>query len=616
MDILYFIKILNNMEKDSKKAKRMTKKQREEATVNDLANKIYEEIIGAGDPIPKTDSEVKDEVDAEEAKRQAELEAEIDYKHRFYDVSSDRSGNLKIEIDVVGVLDILHDLGYCRYDNPDGTIEYVRIQDCKIMRVLSTAKIIDDFEDYVVSLPDRKVHRILHYDREGDPIWSDDIITGDKLRRKLFKNIGYYFSALQRLRPDIPITTMHDTPNNKYLFFNNGFVRIGLKDYKFYPYSALSDLSAETGEENGQYVWEHDIINRDFNINTTEGDFAKFCKYICGITEHNNSKESIDRFLSLRSILGYLLHDNYECNLKTILFIDVNKNNPQKPMGGTGKGILGKALRAIINRDINVDKKYIAVGGKGFDPKFDRRYSEGDITTKLIHIEDIANNFDFNNFFNDVTDGALFRKAGENESHHMCKTMLSSNVPIDTSSTSNKRRLVIFELDNYFTATRTPQDVFGKRFFESKWTVVDWSQFDNFMVNCCCCYMWNKDEVEADGKTIRGIIEPPLINYKQQLLQSKLTKEFIDWFEEQISEAVLNMRTTEFIKTDLFDAFVKKYPEYYSREKYARAFSRWCRFYLETMEIPSGEKRSTKDLFILYPPLGDSKIDYIGTVVY
>ena len=64
------------MEKNEKKTKRMTKKQRLEAQAQYVADKVVEEELGKGDPIPKTDSELQTEADAEKAKRQAEIEAE------------------------------------------------------------------------------------------------------------------------------------------------------------------------------------------------------------------------------------------------------------------------------------------------------------------------------------------------------------------------------------------------------------------------------------------------------------------------------------------------------------------------------------------------------------
>lgn len=580
----------------------MTRKQRQEAMAAEISERINEEIdnIVAPDAAQITEK-------ADEAQADAEEQARIDYLHRFYNpVYKSKWDSWELEISLVGINDILKHLGFFRYDFPEGGSTYVHIENNIISQVDSQNTIVDAFWAYIHKLPDRTVQKMV-----GDD-WLEKTITSDMIEEKMTKQIGYYFSALSRLIPDDPIRILEDTRLNKYISFNNGIVRVWKGGWKFYPYSQMSDIALDTNEDNGQYVWRRNVLDRDF-IETTEiGDYEKFCKYICGWDKDREEKTDTycNRFKALRSIIGYLMHNNFECTAKSILFIDVNKDHMGQPAGGTGKGLIGKGLCAMINRHQEIDVRYLSVGGKGFNPTFDRRYSQGDNTTQLVHIEDISDDFNFRDFFNDVTDGAEFRKCGENTNRHMIKTMLSSNVPLDISAPSCKRRLIVFELDNYFGTRRTPIDVFGHSFFKSEWTKKDWAEFDNFMIRCCFLYMGTKDEKRADGR-VTEIIEPPLINYKQQLLNSKLSEDFIKWFKDKIDTAVYSMKYVEYVKTTLFDEFVKKYQEYDNRQKYARAFTKWCKFYLYTMEIPSGEKRSTQDLLILYPPNNDKNIDYI-----
>lgn len=170
--------------------------------------------------------------------------------------------------------------------------------------------------------------------------------------------------------------------------------------------------------------------------------------------------------------------------------------------------------------------------------------------------------------------------------------------------------MVVFELDNFFNENKTPQDLFGKRFFESQWDRIDWYRFDIFMVGCCLQYMKDKDAVGADGKVI-GIRQPPLLNYQNTLLYSKVNEDFIVWFEDKISDALKFQTERFYSKKGLYEEFSKKYSEFADERRYKRAFAGWCKFYLQTMQIPSGEKRSTEDLLILYPQKGDPKISYI-----
>lgn len=579
-------------------------------------------------------------------------EYKVEQLHRFYtyelaiDKETGEAKIKKIDLDNYAIIDILRELGFSRYDQPNGSFEYVKIKNNIITLLREPQIIVDAFEDYVINLPSRKVRTrlaatVVRVDKEQNIKYLQEAyveITAQMLLQKVYKNIMYYFSStLPRLRPAEPIRLLEDTKESKYIFYNNCVVRVSNKQIMTIGYDELDMLRDAYGEDNGTYIWSNNILDRDFPISCVDtncksslqgnSDFEIFIDCICGLSNGyieadsyrisnykvstGSTEESVipyKRKHALQNIFGYLMHNNYECNLKSVMFIDMNKDNIGKPAGGTGKGIIGKALSMMLNRTEN-DSKYIAPPGKNFDPEDERRYSEGDITTQLIHIEDIKSTFQFEGFFNDVTDGAVFRKMYQDKTKHKVKIMLSSNQPLDLSAPSCKRRMVVFELDNFFNENKTPQDLFGKRFFESQWNANDWAMFDIFMVECCYIYMKEKDTVGSDGKVI-GLRQPPLLNYTNTLLYSKLSEDFIVWFADKIAD-VLKFKTERcFSKKVLFEEFAKKYTEYQDERRYKRAFAGWCKFYLQTMQIPSGEKRSTEDLLILYPKT-DPRISYI-----
>ena len=584
-----------------------------------------------------------------------EEEDKVKHLHRFYTVElvSDKiTGKKKIkkiELDNFAIINVLRDLGFYRYDQPNGTFEYVKIENNIITLLRDPQVIIDAFEDYVREIPtlyyrtDDAPEVVVKDEEKGIKYIKESYveITGEILLQRIYKNIMYYFSStLPRLRPTEPIRLLEDTKDSKYLFYNNCIVRVSKDSIQTIDYDEIDTVvNGIFMEDNGTYIWSTNILNRDFPIgyishdgvkkHNYDSDFEIFIDCICGLsnglieekegkTIHHRSHRvtttgesgiiPYKRKQALCNIFGYLMHNNYECNMKSVMFIDMNKDNMGKAAGGTGKGIIGKALSQMLNRSEN-DSKYIAVAGKNFDPEDERRYSEGDITTQLIHIEDIKSSFRFEGFFNDVTDGAVFRKMYQDKTRHRVKLMLSSNQPIDISAPSCKRRMVVFELDNFFNENKTPQDIFGKRFFESQWNKIDWGMFDAFMIRCCYEYMREKDTVGADGKVI-GLRQPPLLNYTNTLLYSKLNEDFIAWFENKIAEANQFMVEKCYSKKGLYTEFSEKYTEFQDERRYKRAFAQWCKFYLQTKQIPSAEKRSTEDLLILFPN-PDPKITYI-----
>lgn len=625
------------------------KYQREDATEHTVEQVQFEETP-TGEVEVKT-TKVQWQTVMLDLYKSEDEEKRVKHLHRFYsietilDKQTEEYKLKKINLDNYAIVDVLRELGFCRYDQPNGSFEYVKITDNIVTLIRDQQMIVDAFEDYVRKLPN------LYYETDGDDIlvrFDKDThteykkpahitITSEMLLQKVYKNIMYYFSStLPRLRPDKPIRLLQDTKDSKYLFYNNCVVRISKDGIDTWQYDNLDTMMSCYMEDNGIYIWSNNILDRDFPTTYVNedgdsslkgtSDFEIFVDCICGLgvgiydldglrytqyiqcPSENDLKVPFLRKQSLQNIFGYLMHNNYECNLRSIMFIDMNKENIGKPAGGTGKGIIGKALSHMMNRTEN-DSKYIAPPGKNFDPEDERRYSEGDITTQLIHIEDIKKGFYFEAFFNDVTDGATFRKMYQDKTKHRVKIMLSSNQAIDLSAPSCKRRMVVFELDNFFNENKTPQDLFGKRFFESQWDRLDWYRFDIFMAQCCLQYMKDKDAIGADGKVI-GIRQPPLLNYQNILLHSKLSEDFIKWFETKIEEALRFQTERFYSKNGLFEEFTKKYSEFADERKYKRAFSGWCKFYLQTMQIPSGEKRSTEDLLILYPK-PDPKISYI-----
>ena len=309
--------------------------------------------------------------------------------HDFYELERDKRDKLTVRLDKLKIMRKIKSMGYYRYDTPDGGSQFVKIDDGRIS--LSTPDWIKDaFEDYVKALPTRE-----------DKIVTDDTeretkITAEFLLSKLYQNIQNYLSEemFKRLRPDQPIELLKDDRAKKYLFFKNTAVVVSADGVQNIPYTSMQDFNG--------YVWDNGILEHDFLYTPVEGDFEHFVNDIC-----TNDPQ---RKLSLMSMLGYLMHDYYICDNRAVLLTDASNDEIGVNAGRTGKGLLGKALSQMLNKNTNIDKRYCAINGKDIDLKKDTRYSLADISTQLIHIEDISKHVDFEDLFNDITDGAIIRK--------------------------------------------------------------------------------------------------------------------------------------------------------------------------------------------------------------
>lgn len=497
---------------------------------------------------------------------------EIEAMHDFYTVEFDYSkGQIKdIKLDRLKIINLLRKLGFFRYDMPDGTHCFVHIKERKISLTNET-NIIDAFEDYILDLPTK----IFHFSIKDGEV--EKSVTGKMIQNVFYRNINAYFSqTMERLRPHDKIVIQQDTKTQKYFYFNNTAVEVSKQGIETIPYKRLDGN-----------IWKSSIIPRDFSYTETKGDFETFCEDIC-----SNDPE---RKKSLMSLLGYLMHDFYEYNLKAILFTDVNKGDAAIDAGRTGKGLIGKAIDQMLNRNRS-DTKYCAIPAKGLDLRNNTRYALADMSTQLIHLEDVDKWFNFEMLYNDITDGATIRKPYQMKPIiKFVKMMISINKTIEISGSSTKGRLAIFELANFYSDSYTPEQKFGHRFFESEWTTSDWNNFYSFMCRCALTFMQH------------GIIQAQELNFSNRRLQETLPETFLMWFNEIIEPYTKNHEEHEWGKQYLYTQFVERYPDYNNSKFRQATLSKWCNTFCTLKSIPYCSYRSSSDMFVIYPSEAISK---------
>jgi len=131
-----------------------------------------------------------------------------------------------------------------------------------------------------------------------------------------------------------------DTEKECFLYYQNGFVRITSETYELVPYDKMEGsvwakqmLPRKFTMRTGKIEGNAEGTSADWNATVTTdrplGDFADFVWRICG--------EKQQRYISLCSIVGFLMHDFYEYKLKAIIFTD---SLVSELLRGTGKGDL------------------------------------------------------------------------------------------------------------------------------------------------------------------------------------------------------------------------------------------------------------------------------------
>jgi hypothetical protein len=479
-----------------------------------------------------------------------------------------------IAIDIQKYLQFLLSFGFMRYgaDGQTGKFNFVRIQE-NIIQEVNIEEIKDFLEDFLEKEYD--------YDGAGCEEVDSPIIINFFLN-----NIKKYFQhdLFARLRSRTEIIISADSEKECFLYYSNGFVRITSEGVELLSYDKM----------NGS-VWKKQMLEREFKLADMNvpaapdggpdwdetftndrplGDYADFIWRISG-------QKKPQRFLSLCTILGYLLHDYYDYKLRAIILTDSNISESSE--GRTGKTLSMKMLGEC--------RSYCEINGKQFDPADEKKYQYADMSTQIMHINDVQhkgrNKFDLESLFNDITEGYWVRKMFMAPFHKHSKMVISTNKSINVQGASERDRIVEFEMSAFFSEHRSPAQYYGK-WMGKGWQQKDWQQFDNFICFCVQAFF------------VHGLITPETINLEARKLLDGTSREFIEFMGDLTDNLkstgkpwegytfpdrtdftkVETITDVEFDKNILYDRFVATYPDYKNEKWFSRKkFTLWLKHY-------------------------------------
>ena len=464
----------------------------------------------------------------------------------FLDVKTNKEGDFQdVKIKLLELRDLLRNFGFIRYDIEKDFI-YSKLQD-KVIEEVTANQIIDSFEEYLSSLPAK-----IDVGRGVE-------VPKAVLLNKVFNGIGTYFSdkILARLRPTEQITINADKHDTAYFYYKNGYVLVTKSGYSFHPFKDLEG-----------YVWKNQILKRDFkkldlgefvsdpkNLKSQWGVFADFLWKVSG--------QDADRFFSLCTITGYNLHNNTEGKCKATILTDSLISDRSE--GRTGKTLYGKAIGKMVNCS-DEKKVYCEISGKDFDPMYKHKYQDAGLDTKIIHLNDVTDYFNFSVLYNDITEGIAINRKGETSLRIKPKMILSTNRTIRIEGASDRDRCIEFEFANYFSDKLSPEQEYGHWFFRD-WNDDEWALFDNFMILCTMMYLDN------------NIIKPKSINLERRKLIDYTNSEFIEWMDDLFKTNQIKPGDWNDVKF-LFDEITKAYPDFLKDKNHTqKRFNKWLQNY-------------------------------------
>lgn len=330
-----------------------------------------------------------------------------------------------------------------------------------------------------------------------------------------------------------------------YLYYKNGVLEIKKNHCEIIEYRHFKN-----------YLWSEQIINREIVL-PLSGDFEDFCfnKFL-----RNISGQTEERYNSLISIIGYLLHNFKDKSFaKAIIFTDEDVDiSGISANGGKGKSVLSSALSLMANM-CKKEGKNIETGNRFF-------FQEVEPYNGILYFDDVKQDFNFESLYSVITGDMTIEKKHKTPItipfEESPKILISSNYIVSgKDGYTDERRRIDFEFSSYYSKNRTPLDEFGHIFFDD-WTPEDWHKFDSLMIYCIQYYLNN------------GLIQAPKIRLQENKIIQSTHPVFFEFAESNL------LQGNSYNKKDLFDKFISENQEEVGKIT-PILFKKWLDIYLQ-----------------------------------
>lgn len=230
------------------------------------------------------------------------------------------------------------------------------------------------------------------------------------------------------------------------------------------------------------------------------------------------------QLLAKLTAIGYLLHQyNNPAVAKAVIAMDEHISPAGQSNGRSGKSLISMALRQMTN--------VVELPGKGLDLTGDRFvFSQVTSQTRVITLDDIEPNFNFELLFPAITSGLTVNEKGQKRftlsGHDKPKFFITTNHTLIGTNGSARDRQFKIAFSNFFDETYKPERLFGRLFFDD-WDTAQWNLFYNLMADCLQIYfLAQRNRWGVSGS---GLIEAPCEALDKRQLRQMMTEGFYQW---------------------------------------------------------------------------------------
>lgn len=295
-----------------------------------------------------------------------------------------------------------------------------------------------------------------------------------------------------------------------------------------------------------------------FLINTSNFTWRKKPEEI---TEEEENENHI-HLLSKLCAIGYMIMEAKDNNVsRAVIGMDGKQSEVGESNGRSGKSLIGELMRNVV------PTAYIP--GKRTDI-FNDQFVWNDVqeNTKLVFIDDVLQNFNFEFLFPNITgDWTINYKGGRRITVPFAKSAkiyIATNHAIRGSGSSFTDRQWLLAFSDFYNDTHKPVDDFGSLFF-SEWDYDQWNLTWNMLANCIQLYLEF------------GVVQAPGERLEKRKLRQEITETLISWADEYFSDpAHLNARLP---RKELYDSLCTYDPaqrKFISPTAFKKKFIMYC----------------------------------------
>ncbi|HXP53158.1 MAG TPA: primase-helicase family protein [Bacteroidia bacterium] len=461
--------------------------------------------------------------------------AEKDYSH--FELAAPNPATGKWEINFINVSAFFVERGYSIYRINVEKWILIRIID-NIVKHVGKKDLSDELINYITNDESPDVKRYMHqyFLKNISKALADDFLQTLPAKDVIFKK---------------------DKRDAMQFYFQNTIVKITKDGVSLYPYTSLDG-----------YIWESQIIPRDFTLDEVNPlfDFEIFI---------NNIGRDPKRIETIRSAIGFMIH-NYKHSSycpAIILNDEIISDNPE---GGTGKGIIFRAISYFINV-LNIDGKTFS-----FDSNF--LYQRINTETRFVIFQDVNKNFDFERLFSFLTEGVVTEKKGKDQEfipfEDSPKVGITTNYAVKGAGNSHERRRFEIEISQHYNKSKTPETEFGHMLFDD-WGQWEWSQFDNYIIECAQIFLRF------------GLVKQDLVNLPEKRLLAVTNSDFLKYMRE------IEFDFQPYKKGLLINGFMANFDEYTIPSKFfsRHLFTKWVVAYADFHGYKTKDERHSGERY-------------------